>query len=97
MSLVKRVIAAMLLTGAAALLLASSTLAQERVGVVTTVEGLATVARVALPEPRPLHFKDDLFLRDRIFRLDQDQVRSTTGQATGNYDGLNFIVARDSP
>src|SRR6266446_10490483 len=65
MSLVKRVIAALLLTGAAALLLASSTLAQERVGVVTTIEGFATVARVALPEPRPLRFKDDLFLRDR--------------------------------
>src|SRR6266446_8094459 len=43
MSLVKRVIAALLLTGAAALLLASSTLAQERVGVVTTIEGIATV------------------------------------------------------
>src|SRR5207302_6176887 len=65
MSLVKRVITALLLTGAAALLLASSTLAQERVGVVTTIEGLATVARVSLPEPRPLQFKDELFLRDR--------------------------------
>ena len=66
MSLVKRVIAALLLTGAAAVLLASSALAQERVGVVTNIEGFATVARVALPEPKPLHFKDDLFLRDRI-------------------------------
>src|ERR1700756_1840792 len=66
MSLVRRVIAAMLLTGAAALLLASSALALEPVGVVTNVEGVATVARVALPNPRPLQFKDDLFLRDRI-------------------------------
>jgi hypothetical protein len=57
MSLVKRVIAALLLTGAAALLLASSTLAQERVGVVTNIEGVVRVVRVALPEPRPLHFK----------------------------------------
>ena len=79
MSLVKRVIAAMLLTGAAALLLASSTLAQERVGVVTTVEGLATVARVALPEPRPLHFKDDLFLRDRITTGERSLVRVLLG------------------
>ena len=79
MSLVKRVIAALLLTGAAALLLASSTLAQERVGVVTTVEGLATVARVALPEPRPLHFKDDLFLRDRITTGERSLVRVLLG------------------
>ncbi len=79
MSLVKRVIAAMLLTGAAALLLASSTLAQERVGVVTAVEGLATVARVALPEPRPLHFKDDLFLRDRITTGERSLVRVLLG------------------
>jgi len=79
MSLVKRVIAALLLTGAAALLLASSTLAQERVGVVTNIEGVATVARVALPEPRPLHFKDDLFLRDRITTGERSIVRVLLG------------------
>lgn len=79
MSLVKRVIAALLLTGAAALLLASSALAQDRVGVVTNVEGVATVARVALPEPRPLHFKDDLFLRDRITTGDRSIVRVLLG------------------
>ncbi len=79
MSLVKRVITALLLTGAAALLLASSTLAQERVGVVTNIEGVATVARVALPEPRPLHFKDDLFLRDRITTGERSIVRVLLG------------------
>jgi hypothetical protein len=79
MSLVKRVIAALLLTGAAALLLASSTLAQERVGVVTTIEGLATVARVALPEPQLLKFKDDLFLRDRITTGGRSLVRVLLG------------------
>jgi len=79
MSLVKRVIAALLLTGAAALLLASSALAQERVGVVTNIEGFATVARVALPEPRPLHFKDDLFLRDRITTGERSIVRVLLG------------------
>jgi hypothetical protein len=79
MSLVKRVIAALLLTGAAALLLASSTLAQERIGVVTNVEGVATVARVALPEPRPLRFKDDLFLRDRITTGERSIVRVLLG------------------
>jgi len=79
MSLVKRVIAALLLTGAAALLLASSTLAQERVGVVTNIEGFATVARVALPEPEPLHFRDDLFLRDRITTGERSIVRVLLG------------------
>jgi len=79
MSLVKRVIAALLLTGAAAVLLASSALAQTRVAVVTTIEGLATVARVALPEPRPLHFRDDLFLRDRITTGERALVRVLLG------------------
>ena len=79
MSLVRRLIAALLLTGAAALLLASSTLALEPVGVVTNVEGIATVARVALPEPRPLQFKDDLFLRDRITTGERSLVRVLLG------------------
>jgi FecR protein len=79
MSLVKRVIAALLLTGAAALLLASSALALERVGVVTNVEGVATVARAALPKPRPLQFKDDLFLRDRITTGERSIVRVLLG------------------
>ena len=79
MSLVRRLIAALLLTGAAALLLASSTFALERVGVVTNVEGVATVARVALPEPRPLQFKDDLFLRDRITTGERSLVRVLLG------------------
>jgi hypothetical protein len=47
--------------------------------VVTTIEGLATVARVALPEPRPLHFKDDLFLRDRITTGERALVRVLLG------------------
>ena len=79
MSLARRIVAALLLTGAAALLLASSTLAFERVGVVTVIEGVATVARVALPEPRPLQFKDDLFLRDRITTGERSLVRVLLG------------------
>src|SRR5215831_3532250 len=79
MSLVRRLIAALLLSGAAALLLASSTLALEPVGVVTNVEGVATVARAALPEPRPLQFKDDLFLRDRITTGERSLVRVLLG------------------
>ena len=79
MSLARRIVAALLLTGAAALLLASSALAFERVGVVTVIEGVATVARVALPEPRPLQFKDDLFLRDRITTGERSMVRVLLG------------------
>jgi len=40
--------------------------AQSRVGVVTTLQGPATVARVSIPEPAPLKFRDDVFLYDRI-------------------------------
>jgi len=35
-------------------------------GVVTTVQGSATLARVALAEPRDLRLRDDVFLHDRI-------------------------------
>ena len=40
--------------------------AQERAGVVTTLEGNATVSRASLPSPAPLKFKDDIYVRDRI-------------------------------
>lgn len=40
--------------------------AQERAGVVTTLEGNVTVTRASLPQPAPLKFKDDIFVRDRI-------------------------------
>ena len=79
MGLAKRVIAALLLTGAAALLLASSLLAQQRVGVVTNIEGTATVARLTLPQAQPLHFKDDVFLRDRIATGERSFVRVLLG------------------
>src|SRR5205809_1116123 len=73
MALAKRLIAALLLTAAAALLLASSALAGDRVGVVTNIEGTATVARLTRPDAQPLQVKDDVFLRDRI----TSGVRST--------------------
>jgi hypothetical protein len=52
---------------------------QERVGVVTTVEGTALVARVTTSEPQPLHFKDDVFLRDRITTGERSFVRVLLG------------------
>ena len=40
--------------------------AQERAGVVTTVEGNVTVTRASLSQPAPLKFKDDIFVKDRV-------------------------------
>src|SRR5258705_7422646 len=79
MALAKRLIAALLLTAAAALLLASSALAGERVGVVTNIEGTATVARLTRPDAQPLQFKDDVFLRDRITTGERSFVRVLLG------------------
>lgn len=47
--------------------------AQERAGVVTTLVGNVTVTRASLPQPAPLRFKDDIFVRDRI-ATSQDSV-----------------------
>jgi hypothetical protein len=49
------------------------------VGVVTTLAGTVTVARVALPGPRPLHFKDDVFVRDHIATAEKSVVRVLLG------------------
>jgi hypothetical protein len=49
------------------------------VGVVTTLAGTATVARAALPNPQPLRFKDDVFLRDRISTAEKSIVRVLLG------------------
>jgi FecR-like protein len=49
------------------------------VGVVTTLAGNATVARVSLASPQPLRFKDDVFLRDRISTAEQSVVRVLLG------------------
>jgi hypothetical protein len=79
MALAKRLIAALLLTAAAAFLLASSAMAGERVGVVTNLEGTATVARLAQPDAKRLQFKDDVFLRDRITTGERSFVRVLLG------------------
>src|SRR5260370_40606998 len=45
---------------------ASFATAQERAGVVTTLEGKVTVVRAASPALTPLKFRDAIFVRDRI-------------------------------
>jgi FecR protein len=78
-ALAKRLIAALLLSAAAALLLASSAMAGERVGVVTNIEGTATVARLTQPDAQLLQFKDAVFLRDRITTGERSFVRVLLG------------------
>src|SRR2546429_9680192 len=57
---------AVLASGIATLAPASLATAQERAGVVTTLEGKVTVVRAASPELTPLKFRDAIFVRDRI-------------------------------
>jgi hypothetical protein len=52
---------------------------RRNVGVVTTLAGNATVARAALPSPRLLRFKDDVFLRDHIATAERSIVRVLLG------------------
>jgi FecR protein len=51
----------------------------QRAGVVTTLEGNVTAARVALPQPLPLKFRDEVFLRDRIVTGDRSLARLLLG------------------
>ncbi|MFQ5899463.1 MAG: FecR domain-containing protein, partial [Candidatus Methylomirabilia bacterium] len=58
----------------------TSVLAQlSRAGVVTTIHGVATVARVAMPREIPLKFKDDLFVKDKISTRENSIVRVLLG------------------
>lgn len=51
----------------------------DSVGVITTLDGRATVARSALPNPLALKFKDDVFGRDRISTQENSLVRVLLG------------------
>src|SRR5205814_2965186 len=74
-----------LFTGAAAmaaisLMLPAAAPAQTpKAGVVTTVQGTATVARTSAPQPAPLKFKDDVFVQDRITTGDESIARILLG------------------
>ena len=50
-----------------------------KAGVVTSVQGSATVARTAAPEPAALRFRDDVFEHDRISTGDQSLARILLG------------------
>ena len=71
---------ALLLCLGATLCWPTAALAQaSKAGVVTTLEGRVTAARVALPQPVALRFKDDVFLNDRIVTGDRSIVRLLLG------------------
>jgi hypothetical protein len=65
---------------ALALVLPTQALSQEapKAGVVTTLQGTASVAR-STQEPRPLKFRDDVFVQDRITTGDDSIVRILLG------------------
>jgi hypothetical protein len=50
-----------------------------RVGVVTTLDGTATLSRVALPQGVPLKVRDDVFVADRIVTGDKSFARILLG------------------
>jgi len=81
MGLADRLLGGLLFANAVVLTAAPCVIAQERasVGVVTSLEGTATVARLELSHARLLRFKDDVYVRDRITTGDQSVVRVLLG------------------
>ncbi len=62
------------------LAISSPALAQQSgIGVVSTLSGQATVARLPLPQPVPLRFKDNVFGDDRISTAERSTVRVLLG------------------
>jgi len=68
-----------LIAGTLALSWPFSALSQERVGVVTNLEGTATVVRAAALQTLELRFKDDVYLHDRITTAEHSVVRVLLG------------------
>jgi hypothetical protein len=50
-----------------------------KAGVVTTLEGNVTVTTASLPQPRPLQFRDDVFVNDRVVTGDRSIIRMLLG------------------
>jgi FecR-like protein len=68
-----------LIAGTLALSWPFSAFSQERVGVVTNLEGTATVVRAAPLQTQELRFKDDVYLHDRITTAEHSVVRVLLG------------------
>jgi hypothetical protein len=68
------------IVAASALLIPMTALAQAtKAGVVTTLQGSATVARSTAPQPAPLKFRDEVFVEDRIVTGESSTVRILLG------------------
>jgi hypothetical protein len=50
-----------------------------KAGIVTTLEGSVTAVRTVTPQPVPLKFKDDVFLRDRVVTAERSFARLLLG------------------
>jgi len=69
-----------------------------RAGVVTTVQGQATVARAVRPQPVPLRFRDELFLRDRVETGENSLVRVLLGgKAVVTVRELSIFTVTEEP
>ncbi len=69
-----------------------------KVGIVTTLQGQATVVRAGLPEPIALKFKDDVFLRDRIDTREKSVVRVLLGgNALATIHELSTFTITEEP
>jgi len=79
MGLANRVTGSLLLSTVALAAGVPSAFAQDHAGIVTSLEGVAMVSRITLPEGRPLQFKDDVYVRDRITTGDRSLVRVLLG------------------
>src|SRR3989475_13178749 len=65
---------------ALALISPASAFAQlTKAGVVTTLQGTATVTRASLSQPQPLKFRDDVFVQDRVATGDDSVARILLG------------------
>jgi hypothetical protein len=70
----------------------------DAVGIITTLDGRATVARPALPGPLALKFKDDVFGRDRISTEEKSLVRVLLGgKAILTVRELSQITIHEEP
>ena len=69
-----------------------------KAGVVTTLHGVATVARLAAPPEIPLRFKDDVLFRDRITTREDSVVRVLLGgKALVTVRELSVLTISEEP
>jgi len=85
-------------TGATILLAAWASAETKAVGVVASLQGTATVQRASTPQPAPLRFKDDVFVRDRITTGERSVVRILFGgKATVTAREHSVLVITERP